>query len=80
VSIAIRPERLRLHTEANGQSFAIPGKVVEHIYVGSIIKTVVSLPGGNKVTVNETPEVAHSFAVGQDVFVNWEPDKAVVIT
>lgn len=80
VAMAIRPERIKLHIEPNRESFAIPGKVVEHIYVGSIIKTVVSLPGENQVTVNTMPEVAHSFAVGQDVFVSWEPDKAVVIT
>ncbi|RST57481.1 ABC transporter ATP-binding protein [Siminovitchia terrae] len=79
VSMAIRPERVQLHNELNGAGFAIPGKVVEHIYVGSIIKTVVSLPGGDQVTVNKTPEVAHSFAVDQDVYVNWEPDKAVII-
>lgn len=80
VAMAIRPERVRIHHASNEGSFNIPGKIVEHIYVGSIIKTVVSLPGENQVTVNEVPEVAHSFAVGQDVFVNWEPDKAVVIT
>ncbi|MFD1705995.1 ABC transporter ATP-binding protein [Siminovitchia sediminis] len=79
ISMAIRPERVHLHGEANGAGFAIPGKVVEHIYVGSVIKTVVSLPGGQQVIVNETPEIAHSFAVDQDVFINWEPDKAVVI-
>lgn len=79
VSMAIRPERVHLHNEMNGAGFAIPGKVVEHIYVGSVIKTVVSLPGGYQVTVNDTPEVAHSFTVDQDVYVNWEPDKAVII-
>lgn len=79
VSMAIRPERIRLHKEAVPGSFALPGKVVEHIYVGSVIKTVVSLPEGTQVTINEAPETAHSFAVNQDVFVDWEPEKAVII-
>lgn len=80
VAMAIRPERVKLHKEPNGKGFVIPGKIVEHIYVGSIIKTVVAFPDGNQFTINDAPEVAHSFAVGQDVFVNWEPDKAVVIS
>lgn len=78
-TIAIRPERLTLsHAKMQGE-IAIPGRIVEQIYVGSVIKTVVSLSGGEQMTVSSDPDRAHAFSVDRDVYVSWQPEKAVVV-
>lgn len=78
-TIAIRPEQLEISADASERAINIPGKVVEQIYVGSVIKTVVLLPGGQQITVNTAPNGKHAYHPDRDVFVSWEPEKAVVV-
>ena len=52
--------------------------VKDQIYVGSVLKTIVELPNGKEVKVNNHPD-ATVYPDGTAVSVYWEPDKAVVI-
>ncbi|WP_418304077.1 ABC transporter ATP-binding protein [Novibacillus thermophilus] len=78
-TVAIRPEQLKIVDDVSEQAIKIPGKVVEHIYVGSVIKTTVSLPWQQHITVSSVPDEKHVYQPNSDVFVSWEPKKAVVV-
>ena len=54
IYISIRPENTRYSFEPV-ENFRLRGIVKEHIYVGSIIKTVVALPNGQRLRLNQHP-------------------------
>ncbi|MCQ2558324.1 MAG: TOBE domain-containing protein, partial [Oscillospiraceae bacterium] len=58
--------------------FTLKGFVTDQVYVGSVVKTVVEMPNGNKVKVNAHP-YSELIAPGTLVNVYWESDKAVVM-
>jgi spermidine/putrescine transport system ATP-binding protein len=80
VCFAIRPERLKLKTIPDTGDSSLKVKLKERIYVGSILKTVVTLSNGKEVTVNETAGSTYDF-LGEvpEAFVTWNPKNAVVI-
>ncbi len=77
IYISVRPENTRYSMEPV-ENFRLRGIVKEHIYVGSIIKTVVVLPNGQRLRLNQHP---HSDLppVGSAVTVYWDMDKAVIM-
>jgi len=79
VYIAVRPEHTRVLIKNDNHQLMIPGKFEERIFAGSFTKTVISISGREKVIVNETPDEMMPLQQGQDVFVAWDPDKAVVM-
>jgi spermidine/putrescine transport system ATP-binding protein len=80
ICFAVRPERLKLKTNPeNGDSW-LKVKLKERIYVGSILKTVVTLQGGKEVTVNEPAGETYNFnKSSEEAFITWNPKNAVVI-
>lgn len=79
VQLAIRPERVKLLLQSEGD-IMLSGTCIERIYVGSYIKTVVLLADGQQVIVHQSPEVGDSIAVGSKVYIGWDPKKAVVMS
>lgn len=77
VYISVRPENTHL-SDKNVDGFTLKGIVKDQIYVGSVLKTIVELPNGKEVKVNNHPD-AYVYPVGAVVTVYWDPDKAVVI-
>ena len=77
VYISVRPENTHL-SDKNVDGFTLKGIVKDQIYVGSVLKTIVELPNGKEVKVNNHPD-AYVYPVGAAVTVYWDPDKAVVI-
>lgn len=77
VYISVRPENTRLTDKAT-EGFTLKGIVRDQIYVGSVLKTIVELPNGNEVKVNNHPD-APVYPEGTLVTIYWEPDKAVVM-
>ena len=77
IYISIRPENTMYSMEPV-KNFRLRGIVKEHIYVGSIVKTVVALPNGQKLKLNQHP---HSSLpeIGSAVTVYWDMDKAVIM-
>ena len=77
IYISIRPENTMYSMEPV-ENFRLRGIVKEHIYVGSIVKTVVALPNGQKLKLNQHP---HSSLpeIGSAVTVYWDMDKAVIM-
>ena len=77
IYISIRPENTRYSFEPV-ENFRLRGIVKEHIYVGSIIKTVVALPNGQRLRLNQHPH-SELPAIGSAVTVYWDMDKAVIM-
>ncbi len=77
VYVCVRPENTRL-TDGEVDGFTLKGIVKDQIYVGSVVKTIVELPNGKQVKVNNHPD-AETYPEGKVVTVYWETEKAVVM-
>lgn len=77
VYLCIRPENLKISLE-HQEGFRFRGQVREHIFVGSINKTMIELPNGQMLKA-ETPAEDELIPVGSTVNVYWNPGKAVVM-
>lgn len=77
VYISIRPEKLKCSLEPV-DGFTLKGSVKEHIYVGSIIKTVIELSNGEKLKTNSMPGTG-LLDIGQMVYIYWKKGDAVIM-
>ncbi len=77
VYLCVRPENLKLDTKPH-EGFSLRGRVREHIFVGSINKTMVELPNGQTLKA-ETPAEDELMPVGTPVNIYWNPGKVVVM-
>ncbi len=77
VYLCVRPENLKISTEVV-EGFRFRGQVREHIFIGSINKTMIELPNGQMLKA-ETPAEDALVPVGTAVNVYWNPGKAVVM-
>ena len=70
VTVVVRPERMHLGSDADG--FAIDGVLADVVYLGSFIKYVVKLTGGQRVLLHSTDTAARrAVAIGQPVRIGW---------
>jgi spermidine/putrescine transport system ATP-binding protein len=77
VHVSVRPEKIKF-SERTSEGFELVGLVKEHIYVGSVIKSIVVLPDGHEIKINRlagdylppVASVAHLY---------WEIEHAVVM-
>jgi spermidine/putrescine transport system ATP-binding protein len=77
VYVSVRPEKTQLsETPVNG--FSLHGIVKEQIYIGSIVKCIVTLPNGFEVRVSKITG-QHLPPTGSGTFIYWEPGDAVII-
>lgn len=80
ISITLRPEMAWLDkVKAKQNKPFLEGQFIEHIYVGSVLKSVVKLPSGKEVTVSEPPNKALQAEAGETVYIHWEVEKAGVL-
>ena len=77
VYLCERPENLKITTEPV-EGFKFRGHVREHIFIGSINKTLIELPNGQTLKA-ETPAEDELVPVGTIVNVYWNPGKVVVM-
>lgn len=77
IAISIRPENMLFSKEpVNG--FSIKGIVKEHIYVGNLIKMMITLNDGTEIKVNRfrAEDLAQT---GELVYLYWDLEKGVVL-
>lgn len=82
ILLAVRPERSRLSLEPDqleGETVQIPARLSERIYIGSMTRTVVTLPDGTLFVATETVDRLLPANVGDQLFVSWKPEHAVVL-
>lgn len=77
IYICIRPENLKISTEPI-EHFSIQGKIVEHVFAGDVIKTMVELVNGQKLKVAAHPE-QEPLPLGTRVNVYWNPKRAMIL-
>ncbi len=77
VYVLVRPEKMQL-SEKKIEGFTLVGAVKEHVYVGSIIKTIVLLSTGQEIKINKlTGEKL--VPIDTQVYIYWNPKDSVVI-
>ncbi len=76
-TVSVRPEKMRFDTKAH-EGFELVAQVKDYVYVGSVLKCIVSLPNGNELKIErlagqELP------AIGSIIYPYWEPEDGVLI-
>jgi len=80
-SFAVRPEKIRLGSEAAGLDNAFDAEVVDEIYKGNLGKFVVELENGQTLTVDmQITDRGEYLSTGRTVTVGWSVDNAVTLT
>lgn len=77
VYLCVRPENLKIDTKAH-EGFSLRGQVREHVFAGSVNKTMIELPNGQMLKA-ETPAEDALVPLGTTVNIFWNPGKAVVM-
>ena len=77
VYVCVRPENMKASMEPR-DGFTLRGTVMEHIFVGSTIKTIIELPSSQLVKMTNPPE-NEVIPVGTNVYLHWLPQKTVVM-
>lgn len=77
VFVSVRPENLKFSFKPV-EGFSIVGIVKEHVYIGNVNKTIVTLPEGFELKINTRPKEELP-DIGKEVFVYWDTEDAVVI-
>jgi len=81
VAFAVRPEKIRIGSEAEALPNAFDADVVDEIYKGNLGKFVVTLANGQQLTVDmQIRDRGEYLSTGESVTVGWKPENAVVLT
>ena len=77
LTVAVRPERVRILPSPTEQPASIPAKIVEVVYLGDQLRVDLEMQGG-KVIYAKIPNIRESdkYIVGKSVSVSWERDDA----
>lgn len=80
VYLSIRPEHMFLSVPGCvGDGPCLPGRLVDRIFAGSFVKSLVALQSGKQVTVSENGLPA-CCEPGDEVIVGWHPGKEVILS
>lgn len=80
VCLSVRPEKAKFLDNPAGGVNQFSGRLLEHIYVGSIVKSVVELENGSRVVVESLgSSEARFLPQGAPVGVTWDPESTVLM-
>ncbi|MBE5914013.1 MAG: ABC transporter ATP-binding protein [Pseudobutyrivibrio ruminis] len=76
-SVSVRPEKMKFSSK-EVEGFGLVAQVKDYVYVGSVLKCIVSLPNGNELKIErlagqDIPEI------GSRCYPYWNPEDAVLI-
>ena len=78
--ITVRPEKIRIGAELDGECSRITGTVVEQVYLGSLSQTVVEIATGERLIVHQlNDDERPSPAPGQAVVLSWHARHSLII-
>lgn len=77
ITLSVRPEKIKFSREPV-EGFSITAGVKDHIYIGSIVKSIAVLPNGNEVKI-ERLAARDLPRIGEQVFLHWEKEDAVLL-
>ena len=76
----VRPEKVQLQTAAADSG--LPGRIQSAIYLGESTRWTVLLAAGAQIQVveqNRQPAGSPAMNPGDEVYVRWEPDSAILL-
>lgn len=76
-TVSVRPEKMRFQTKPR-EGFELVAIVKDYIYVGAVLKCIVTLPNGNELKIERLAGQKLP-PVGSRIFPYWEPEDAVLI-
>ncbi len=76
-TVSVRPEKMKFQKTPH-EGFELVAVVRDYVYVGAVLKCIVSLPNGNELKIErlagqELPEI------GSRIYPYWEPEDGVLI-
>lgn len=80
VRVLVRPEKISISADAS--PLALAGKIEAAVYLGESTQWLISLEGGQKITVleqNRQPFQSGEARIGQTVYVSWDPESAMIL-
>lgn len=77
VYTSVRPENIQISREPV-EGFSMAAVISEHVFVGNMIKTILTLLNGNQIKMN-TLAKEEVLPEGTQVYLHWEASDAVVI-
>jgi len=78
--VSVRPERIRIKEQVDGEDVWLSCKFKERIYVGSNIKVIMILNSGKEIIVNQPIEQSFIFKDEiKDYFITWNSNHTIVI-
>lgn len=77
VYTSVRPENIQISREPV-EGFSMAAVISEHVFVGNMIKTILTLSNGNQIKMN-TLAKEEVLPEGTQVYLHWEASDAVVI-
>ena len=82
VSVALRPEKIRLSRDGGPGENRLRGTVAEIAYVGEVSRYLVKLATGSVIRVSQPNLERHAERIGWDeqVWLSWDPSAPVVLT
>ncbi|NDL66678.1 ABC transporter ATP-binding protein [Anaerotalea alkaliphila] len=79
VSFTVRPERIFITQPDQPVDVVVEATFKEFIYIGSIIKSIVSLADGKEVTVTDQAGMEMRFQPGDSVKLRWQTSQSLVL-
>ncbi len=76
-SVSVRPEKMKF-SEQEVTGFGLVAQVKDYVYVGSVLKCIVSLPNGNELKIERLAGQKLP-AIGSKCYPYWDPEDAVLI-
>lgn len=77
MTVSVRPEKMK-YSDSPVDGFGITAVVKDYVYVGSVIKCIVSLPNGNELKI-ERLAGQDLPAIGSHIYPYWNKEDAVLI-
>ena len=78
--ITVRPEKIRIGTELEGDCSRIGGRVIEQVYLGSLSQTVVETVTGERLIVHELNDDERPPAMpGDEVVLSWHARHSLIV-
>ncbi len=77
VNIAVRPEHIN-YSKTPTEEVSLKGRIRDFTYVGNFVKTAVVMEDGKEIKISRF-EMDNQLQEDDQLFINWNPTKAVVI-
>jgi len=80
VFLSVRPEKVRVGSDAVGCVNVFEGRVVDEVYVGLATRVLVELDQGLRLTANvQIADIGQSYVIGSRLKIGWNPSNAIAV-